>query len=157
MTLSKMKTQNKEELKARKRIAERLRYQRIINDPIKREQLKEKERRNYQRKKEMRIQSLIKDNYYEEEDATNTGDRQIATMIVTNYGKHLLMFNQYVYCKHCNQKQGVRWKCTRNASRGCNAYVIVSSAGIIVKANGVHTHDPPKYHRHNDGTYIRLY
>ncbi|XP_052748515.1 uncharacterized protein LOC128200148 [Galleria mellonella] len=82
---------------------------------------------------------------------------RVSTMILTNNGKHLLMFNQYVYCKHCNQKQGIRWKCTRNASRNCNAYVIVNDAGIIVKGKGVHTHEPPKYHRNLDGTYIMWY
>lgn len=44
----KKKPKTKEEIKEQKRIAERLRYQRLKNDPVKREQLKEKERRNYQ-------------------------------------------------------------------------------------------------------------
>lgn len=57
----KKKPKTKEEIKEQKRIAERLRYQRLKNDPVKREQLKEKERRNYQRKKEKGTRKLVKD------------------------------------------------------------------------------------------------
>ncbi|KAF9410992.1 hypothetical protein HW555_010124 [Spodoptera exigua] len=57
----KKKPKTKEEIKEQKRIAERLRYQRLKNDPVKREQLKEKERRNYQREKEKGTRKLVKD------------------------------------------------------------------------------------------------
>lgn len=42
----------REEILEQKRTAERLRYQRLQNDPHKREEMKEKERRKYQKKKE---------------------------------------------------------------------------------------------------------
>lgn len=51
MTRTKTK-QTREERLEKKRIAERLRYQRIKSDPIKLARLKEKERRNYLKKKE---------------------------------------------------------------------------------------------------------
>lgn len=56
----KKKPKTKEKIKEQKGIAERLRYQRLKNDPVKREQLKEKERLNYQRKKEKSIRKLVK-------------------------------------------------------------------------------------------------
>lgn len=40
----------REEILEKKRIAERLRYQRLKNDPQKREEKKEKERKKYQKK-----------------------------------------------------------------------------------------------------------
>ncbi|KAL4712046.1 hypothetical protein ACJJTC_003713 [Scirpophaga incertulas] len=46
------KKQTREEKLEKKRQAERLRYQRIKNDPVKNAELKEKERQQYQKKKE---------------------------------------------------------------------------------------------------------
>ncbi|CAK1554370.1 unnamed protein product [Leptosia nina] len=77
----KKKPKTKEEIKEQKRIAERLRYQRLKNDPEKREQLKVEERRNYQIKKEKekksekyrkRLERLEKAKTKENVDSPNT-------------------------------------------------------------------------------------
>lgn len=55
------KKQTREERLEKKRAAERLRYQRLKNDPVTSEKLKEKERRNYLNKKEKSIIRSVKD------------------------------------------------------------------------------------------------
>nr|CAI5837124.1 unnamed protein product [Callosobruchus analis] len=54
-------TRSREEVLERKRIAERLRYQRLKNDPEKRQQMKENERKKYQMKKIKGTRKLVKD------------------------------------------------------------------------------------------------
>lgn len=51
----------REEILEQKRIAERLRYQRLKNDLQKSEEMKEKERQKYQKKKEKGTRKLVKD------------------------------------------------------------------------------------------------
>ncbi|KAL4714255.1 hypothetical protein ACJJTC_009607 [Scirpophaga incertulas] len=51
----------REEILEQKRIAERLRYQRLKNDPQKKEEMKEKERQKYQKKKEKGTRKLVQD------------------------------------------------------------------------------------------------
>lgn len=55
------KKQTREERLEKKRQAEKLRYQKIKNDPVKNAQLKEKEKQNYQKKKEKGQIKSIKD------------------------------------------------------------------------------------------------
>ncbi|CAH1113315.1 unnamed protein product [Psylliodes chrysocephalus] len=57
----KNKTKSREELLEQKRIAERLRYERLKKDPKKKEELREKERRKYQMEKEKGTRKLDKD------------------------------------------------------------------------------------------------
>lgn len=58
---TKEKKLSREEILERKREAERKRYERMKNDPEKRETLREKERLKYQKKKEKGIKKLVKD------------------------------------------------------------------------------------------------
>ncbi|KAL1516312.1 hypothetical protein ABEB36_000231 [Hypothenemus hampei] len=51
------------EILERKRIAERLRYQRLKNDPRKQEELREKERQKYLKKKQKAPENLLKRNH----------------------------------------------------------------------------------------------
>ncbi|XP_060806067.1 uncharacterized protein LOC132902972 [Amyelois transitella] len=51
----------REEVLERKKELERLRYQRLKNDPQKREEMKEKERLKYQKKKEKGLRKLVRD------------------------------------------------------------------------------------------------
>ncbi|KAL3274298.1 hypothetical protein HHI36_015703 [Cryptolaemus montrouzieri] len=55
------KKQTREERLEKKRQAEKLRYQRIKNDPVKNAQLKEKEKQQYKKKKEKGQIKTIKD------------------------------------------------------------------------------------------------
>lgn len=61
MSPKKKPPKTREEILEQKRIAERLRYQRLKNDPQKKEELKEKERQKYRKKKEKGKRKLVKD------------------------------------------------------------------------------------------------
>lgn len=61
MPPKKKPAKTREEILEQKRIAERLRYQRLKNDPQKKEEIKEKERQKYQKKKEKGTRKLVKD------------------------------------------------------------------------------------------------
>lgn len=51
----------REETRRKKSEADRLRYQRLKNDPLKREELREKESIKYQKQKEKGLRKLVKD------------------------------------------------------------------------------------------------
>lgn len=61
MPPKKKSPKTREEILEQKRIAERLRYERLKNDPQKKEEMKEKERQKYQKKKEKGKRKLVKD------------------------------------------------------------------------------------------------
>ncbi|CAH2040217.1 unnamed protein product, partial [Iphiclides podalirius] len=76
--------------------------------------------------------------------------------IRTTNGNRLALFRSYTYCKHYVVRDGARWKCSRQFSKSCNAYLLINDQGAILKANELHTHEPFKYHCNLDGTYVRI-
>ncbi|CAH2040218.1 unnamed protein product, partial [Iphiclides podalirius] len=76
------------------------------------------------------------------------------------------MLGDFTYSKQSISSTGVRWKCSRQVSRKCNAYVVVDGHGRILKMNDKHMHEPFRFIRTskkrllamlNGFTYFRHY
>ncbi|XP_055836988.1 uncharacterized protein LOC129905538 isoform X2 [Episyrphus balteatus] len=75
----------RKELLEKKRIAERLRYERLNKDPQKREELREKERQKYLKKKEKGLRKVVKDmTYREHKTVKRTWKKHCATYRAKN-------------------------------------------------------------------------
>ncbi|CAK1579116.1 unnamed protein product [Parnassius mnemosyne] len=66
------------------------------------------------------------------------------------------MFRDYTYCRHYAVRNGIRWKCSRQSSKNCSAFLLISDNGDILKKNEVHSHEPFQYYCNSDGSYMRI-
>ncbi|CAK1579117.1 unnamed protein product [Parnassius mnemosyne] len=76
--------------------------------------------------------------------------------IRTDNGKYLLMFRNYTYSRQYSASTGVRWKCSRQSSKKCNAFLLIGEGDVILRQCEEHTHKPWKYHCNSDGTYTKI-
>lgn len=49
-----------------------------------------------------------------------------------------------------------KYVCSAHKSRGCKARLKLDKTGNIILVQGEHHHEPPKYFKSQDGTYIKL-
>ncbi|GBP73771.1 hypothetical protein EVAR_42943_1 [Eumeta japonica] len=62
-----------------------------------------------------------------------------------------------VFDNHTFAKKGRRlWYCSKNVKLACKAQVRMDEGGRIVYYNSAHNHDPPRFHKKKDGSYVRL-
>lgn len=76
---------------------------------------------------------------------------------IRNGRKKLLMINQYTYCFHrAYSGGGARWLCSMRLSRKCTAHVRTKNE-LIMHIQGLHTHEPPRYHVTETGEYVKVW
>lgn len=80
--------------------------------------------------------------------------------IITLFGgKTLLMVHNYTFHKIAGVKYcgGIRWQCSSRKSGKCNAFLVVSEdEKTILRVSGLHNHDPPVFHKTQDGIYVKV-
>ncbi|CAF4819512.1 unnamed protein product [Pieris macdunnoughi] len=78
----------------------------------------------------------------------------LAHIITVRNGKKFIMLNGYTFCRQTQLKSGTRYTCTQTSI--CRSYLVVSDAGMIIKAVERHDHKKPTYHMSSDGVFFKI-
>ncbi|KAJ0177657.1 hypothetical protein K1T71_006530 [Dendrolimus kikuchii] len=86
---------------------------------------------------------------------TKSFQKCLAYLIIDH--NELLVIDNYTFFKRGTIRNGgSRYTCSCTFSKGCKAYVHVSSDDIILFSNTEHCHEPMNYMKISDGSYIKV-
>ncbi|CAH2267968.1 jg8418 [Pararge aegeria aegeria] len=70
-------------------------------------------------------------------------------IVTTKYHIQLLtvtgtiaVWNNYTFSKHYVVKDGFRWKCSKQFSQSCRAFLVLDDSGMVMRSYSDHNHEP---------------